>query len=358
MFDGRLRNRFAFAATDTHRRNTDPASTPTEPFAATGRNERIEYQGVADLAAFAQATFGFERETSRFTSSSYGGPETRGRAQIDSVYAQASLTPLAGRTLTGGLRHDSHDRFGGETSAAASGAFSPNGGATVLRASYSEGFKAPTLYQLQSDYGNALLRPERAKGWDAGITQRALGGAIEASATWFRRTSSDLITFVSCTPPLTGICAGRPSGTYDNVARARAEGVELALALRPVDALLFQANYSYVDARNRSPGSADFDKWLTRRPEERVYASIDYRWSFGLATGASVTHVGASFDNASNSRRVEGYVLADLRAALPVRDGVELYGRIENLFDARYETIYRYGAPGRAGYVGVRLRYQ
>ena len=45
---------------------------------------------------------------------------------------------------------------------------------TVIRGNYSEGFKAPTLYQLQSEYGNALLDPERSKGWDAGITQRAI----------------------------------------------------------------------------------------------------------------------------------------------------------------------------------------
>ena len=30
---------------------------------------------------------------------------------------------------------------------------------------------------------------------------------------------------------------------------------------------------------------------------------------------------------------------------------------VENLFDERYETVFRYGSPGRAGYAGVRLRY-
>jgi vitamin B12 transporter len=127
--------------------------------------------------------------------------------------------------------------------------------------------------------------------------------------------------------------------------------------MQPVDALRLQANYTYTDANNRSPGNANFGRQLVRRPQHSVTALLDYRWGFGLETGVTLTHVGASFDNANNSRKVEGYVLADLRAALPLTDRVQLYGRIENLFDERYETVFRYGTPGRAGYVGVRLSY-
>ena len=357
LFDGRLRNRFGYAYTDTRRRNYDPDGTPTGTFAGDGRNERLEYQGVLDLVSALHATFGAERETSRFTTSSYGGPQTRGRARIDSVYGQLVATPFTGLTLTGGVRHDDHNVFGGATTVAGSGVYSPNGGATTVRATYSEGFKAPTLYQLQSEYGNALLRPERAKGWDAGITQRALNGAIEASATWFQRNSRDLINFVSCARPLSGICIGRPAGTYDNVAKATSQGVELVLTLHPVEALRMQGSYTYLDAENRSPGSVNFGKRLIRRPSQSVNVAIDYRWPLGITTGATLTHVGSSFDTASNSRKVPGYVLADLRAAVQVTRFAELYGRVENVLDERYETIFRYGTPGRAAYVGVRLNY-
>jgi vitamin B12 transporter len=275
------------------------------------------------------------------------------------VYGQIVATPIAGLTATGGVRYDHHNTFGGATTFGASGVWTPNGGKTELRASYSEGFKAPTLYQLLSEYGNTLLHPETAKGWDAGITQRLLGGAIEASATWFHRNSRNLINFVSCPfpTPTVGICAGRPFGTYDNVAKARAQGVELTVALHPVEPLKVQANYSWTDSENRTPGSSTFGKNLARRPRQSVNTSIDYRWPFGLSTGATLTHVGSSFDNAANTRKLEGYVLADLRASYPVTKNIELYGRIENLFDEHYETIFRYGTPGRAAYAGVRLSY-
>jgi len=349
LFDGRLRNRLGFALTDTRRRNQTGG---IQGFAADGRNERFEYQGVLAIAEGWQATAGLERETSRYATSSGGAP-TRGRARLDSIYGQLVATPTTGVTLTAGLRHDDHNRFGGATTFGASGVYST--GDTVLRASYAEGFKAPSLFQLQSDFGNLTLRPERSKGWDAGITQMLLGGAVEASATYFQRTTNDQIVFISCPLPRTGICTGRPFGTYDNVAAARADGVELALALRPIEGMQAQVNYTLTNAVNRSPGNAAFGKRLTRRPEHNVSALVDYRWAFGLQTGATLTHVGRSFDNAANTTRLQGYVLADLRAAFPITETIEVYGRIENLFNERYETVQLYGQPGRAGYAGVRV---
>ncbi len=352
LLDGRFRNRLGFALTDTRRRNDDQGF---ETFAGDGRNERFEYQGVFDIAEGWQATAGLERETSRFETVSFGGPPTVGRARIDSVYGQLVAAPVAGLTLTGGLRHDDHDRFGGATTIGASGVYALATG-TTLRASYAEGFKAPSLFQLQSDFGNQSLRPERARGWDAGVSQ-ALGALQgEVSATYFKRVSRDLIDFVSC-PAQVGICVNRPFGTYDNVARARAQGLELAMLLRPVEAVRVQANYTWTDARNQSDGSANLGKRLARRPEHSMSALVDVDWTERLSMGATLTHVGASFEDAANRQRLEGYVLADVRVALRLVDGISLYGRIENLFDAGYETALRFGQPGRAGFVGVRATY-
>lgn len=357
LFGGRFRNRFSYEITDTARGNFDPDGFLFETFRGNGRNERVEYQGIADLPRGLQATFGFEREVSRYATISFGGPETRGRALLTSGYAQLSLTPVKGLTIAGGVRHDEHDRFGGQTSTAASAVYSPNHGATTLRASYSEGFKVPSLFQLQSEFGNQTLRPERARGWDAGVTQRALDGKLEVSATYFHRISSDLIDFVSCPTPLVGICVDRPFGTFDNVARAVTQGVELGLVLRPIEPLSFTANYSWIDARNRAAGSGNFGRQLVRRPDQTVNLTLDYRWPFKLTTGTTVSHVGASFDDTANTRRIGTYTLTDLHASLPVFGRFEIYGRIENLFDERYETIPQFGTAGRAGYGGVRVRF-
>ena len=83
---------------------------------------------------------------------------------------------------------------------------------------------------------------------------------------------------------------------------------------------------------------------------------VDYRLESGIGIGATVLMVGDSFDNASNSRELDGYVVTDVRASYGLTDNLEVFGRIENLFDAEYETVFRYGQPGRAAFGGVRYR--
>jgi vitamin B12 transporter len=356
LFDGKFRNRLGFAITDTDRRNTALDGAPTETFRGKGRNERLEYQGIVDIAKGWEATFGLEQEISTFSSSSFGAPANVGRARIYSGYAQVVGTLTEGFTVTGGVRHDDHDRFGGATTFGANAVYSLAATGTTFRASYAEGFKVPSLFQLLSDFGNTALDPERSTGWDAGITQDLIGGRLQLSAVYFERDSTNLILFISCPQPRTGICTNRPSGTYDNIGLATARGAEFAVTLRPVDVLQVQFTHGNVDTRNRTIGSANFDRRLPRRPENSSSLLVDYRWSFGLETGFTLTNVSEAFDNASNTTRLPGYLLADLRAMLPMGDNLELTARIENLFDEQYETAFRFGQMPRAGYVGVRLR--
>jgi vitamin B12 transporter len=363
FLDGRFRNRIGYAYTNTLRENLDlSGASPFQTFDAKGTNERLEYQGNFDITDGYGLVFGAETEKSSYRTSSFGGPIARADARLDSFYGQFSAAPVQGLKLTAGVRYDDSETFGGKTVFAANGVYSPNDGATTIRASYGEGFKVPSLFQLFSDFGNNTLKPESSKGWDAGITQKLLDGAIEVGATWFHRNTSNQIVFVSCGPQV-GICTDRPFGTYDNVARARAKGLEFGLTLKPVEALTLQANYSWIDAENKTPSNPAIGSLLLRRPKQIVNASLDYKWRMGLETGISVNHTDSSFDADFDANfntvlvKNEGYVLVDLRASYPLTERIALYGRIENLFDEQYETIFLYGTPRRAAYAGVRLNF-
>ena len=347
LFDGRLQNRLAAAYTLVDRANYDPTAAVSKNFDSRGRNVRFEYQGIADLG-IVRATFGAEHQQERFrTVSDFGfGPvRDRAKADLDSLYLDVHAKPVEGLNLGAGVRYDDHSQFGDATTASADLAYSPNGGATTVRASYGEGFKAPSLYQLYGDFGTRGLQPEKAKGWDAGIAQKLIGEAVEIRATMFRRNVVNQIDFDLGT------------STYANIARARARGAEVELRIAPTADLLVTANYSFTNARNRERSDPNFGNQLARRPRQTVNVAADYRWPFGLTTGATITHVSSSFDNAANTVKLADYVLVDLRAALPLTDRIELYGRIENLFDEQYQTARNYGQPGRAAYAGVRLRY-
>jgi vitamin B12 transporter len=344
LFDGRFTSRAAVTWLQNDRDYYFVRGTAPD-YGYSGTNLRFEYQGVVAPSEKAKLIFGYEHERPDYDFFGFGSTDSQ-KADIDSVYALAIVQPLTGLALTGGVRHDDHSQFGGATTLGANANYSPNGGATNIRASYGEGFKAPSLYQLFDAFsGNAALRPERSKSYDVGVDQNFADGRATISLTAFLRNTTDQINFDNAT------------FTYGNIDRTRAKGIEAALTLRPVDALNLTASYSLIDARDRSGRPAFDGNRLPRRAEHAASLSVDYDWSFGLSTGATLTMVGDSFDDFANNVRLDGYALAGVRASFPIGEHLELYGRIDNLFDVDYATAFNYGTYGRSAYGGVRVRF-
>jgi vitamin B12 transporter len=121
-----------------------------------------------------------------------------GRTATTSFWGMLVGKPTEMLTLTAGIRHDDHRDFGGATTLAFD-AGQKIGDLVTVRASYREGFKAPTLFQLSATagaFGNPDLLPEEAKSYEIGLR---FGDAqrwfLDVAA--FRRDSRNLIDFVS-----------------------------------------------------------------------------------------------------------------------------------------------------------------
>ncbi|WP_198683150.1 TonB-dependent receptor plug domain-containing protein [Peristeroidobacter agariperforans] len=359
--DGRFENRVGFAYTDTDRKDTDPSSPVPTTFDADGRNERWEYQGTLRITDRVSTIVGLESERSELSTAS---PQTwdpnpvplTGEVQIDSAYAQVNVTPIDALSLTAGVRYDDHETFGGHTTTRASAAWSVTP-ATILRASYGEGFKAPTLYQLYSQFGNLNLDAEEAESWDAGIEQHLFDKRLVVSATYFDRDTTNMIDFVSCWGETTPSCLARPNGYYDNFQQTTAQGVELSAVAHVTEQLSLTVNYTNMDAENTARGTPNFGHSLPRRPDEITNAQVNYEWPAGLTTTVAVQHSSRSFDTISNTVVLDGYTLFDFRASYAVSDSLEVYGRIENAFDEEYETVKNYGTLGRTFYAGLRQSF-
>jgi len=344
-FDGALQSRLGYAYTQTDRDNYDPTLDPApKSFDARGTDNSLEYQGTWTINPIWRAVFGAETHRSWFSTFSpqYDTAPTRHATGQESVYAQLQAKPIEGLTLTGGVRHDDHETFGGATTYQAGAAWTPNSGATVVRANYGEGFKAPSLYQLFSAYGDATLQPEEAKSWDLGVEHSLLDGRLRGSITYFSRDTKNQIDFFVT--------------KYANTAKTKADGVEVEASFQVNDLLSLSANYTNMDAVNKSAGSS-YGKDLVRRAGETASADAELTLPNGLTGGVSLQYVGHSFNNASNTQRLKSYVLTDVRIAYPINDTFEVYGRVENLFDEQYETIRTYGTLGRSAYAGVRAKF-
>lgn len=351
LFEGRLINRLAYTRTDIRRITTDPTPGSFNPARARGTLDRFEYQGTAEIADPLTLVFGIEHERSEASTffPSFNTAPDVSDVHMTSYYGQAIVRPVKGLTVTGGVRVDDQQVFGSKTSLGGNIAYTPNGGATVLRATYAEGFRAPALSEQLAAFGNPNLRPETARSYDAGIEQSLIEGRLRAQATWFRRNTQDLIVFSSATFSL------------ENIAAARAQGVELGLWMQPVANFTVQAQYSLVDTENRSReldffGRSNFGNRLARRAKDSASVLVDWTSTWGPALGATFLMVGDTFDDVANTIRLDSHVRVDLRASWSLSDNLEVYGRVENLFDQAYQTAFNYGVPGRAGYAGVRLK--
>ena len=338
FLNGRFKNRLAFTIADINRDNYDPSAGSAPIFFGRGRSERYQYQGDFQVIDAVRLVGGVEHEDTRY----FDGSLTASRG-VTSFFGEAILSPIERLTITGGLRYDDDSAYGGHTTWGANAVYSlPT--ETIIRASYAEGFKAPTLYQLGAAfYGNPDLVPETARSYDVGVEQKLVDGKIRASVTWFHRDTRNQIDF----DPSTFV--------YINIDKTRAEGIEFALDLRPTDRLTLSGSYSFVDSTNLSPGYVGND--LARRPHQSVSASIDWKTPIGLGVGATVLSVGDSFDDAGNFNRLDGYTIVGLRADFPIGDKFSVYGRVDNLFDEKYTVVRGYNTPGRAAYGGIRLKF-
>ncbi len=363
LLDGRLRNRLAYTYAETDRKSHRP-SDPVAPisFEGVGETRRWEYQGVLAINEGWTATFGLESETAEMRQRAPwtfdpNPPFTTGKVGVDSVYGQLQGEVAPGLTLTAGLRHDEHDTYGGHTLGSLAGAWNLNDGATILRASFSQGFRAPGLYELYSEYGNTALDPEEFNSWDVGVEQ-ALADGVTVTATWFQREADNEIRFFSCPfgspAPLCNPNGVFRFGYYDNIQKTETQGLELSVDAG-LDRLTLGANYTWTDAQNAS--GANNGRQLPRRPEHMANFTVGWAWTDAISTDVAVRYVGEAFNNEANTVVMDDYTLVDLRGAWQMTDAIALYARVENLFDEDYETARGYGTPGQGAFIGIRARF-
>lgn len=234
------------------------------------------------------------------------------------------------------------------------------GASTRLRASAGTGIRPPDAFEIAFT-DNDGLRPERSRSVEAGITQTLAHGAVQIDATWFHNAYDDLI-----------ISVGRFSSSSryrtDNIANARARGIELALAARPIARVSARATYTFLDSEILAVDGADGQApapfvpgdRLLRRP--RHQGSADVTWTLGRVQAFGVAELrGTTLDVEPNFGTFgglfenEGHTVVSAGGSVTLRGGISVHARVANLFDRSYEDTLGYPAWGRTAYVGVRI---
>jgi vitamin B12 transporter len=250
--------------------------------------------------------------------------------------------------ITAGVRADRHSRAGAAVTFRVAPAYLIAATGTRLKATVGSGFKSPSLYQLFAPdtsfgpVGNPELRPERAVGWDAGVEQSFAGGRVILGLTWFTTSFRDLVDF--------DFAAG-----YVNIGRARTKGLEASAEARPADGVRFSASYTRLSARDTDAGTE-----LLRRPRDKFSAEAGARLFGRFDLAAQALWVGRRLDRDFSAYPYQTVGLPDyllLGAVVSTAFGprLELFARVDNILDARYETVWGYGTPGLTVRTGFRL---
>ena len=344
MLDGRFHNRIAYTRTDLRRIGTDPIVFSFNNFNVRGAIDRMEYHTAFDLNEALTLVAGLEYERTFASTSFEGAAPDIARNDVVSGFGQIIVRPVNGLTLTAGVRHDAYSDYGGQTTLGGNLAFTPNEGRTMFRATYAEGFRAPTLTEGQPPYGNLQLKPETARNFDLGVEQQFLEGKAQLFATYFNRRSNNLIAF----SPV--------SFQSENIDKVTAKGLEIGLDLNPSSQLDIRASYTLVDAINRTGGDT-FGNRQALRPQNSFSLTADWQTAFGLSLGSSLLIIDDSFDDAANNVRLDGYALVGLRASMPLNAALDVYARVENMLDAQYTVVSGYNSFGRHATIGVRAKF-
>lgn len=310
-------------------------TSPGYTSSAYGSAYGLDWQRVLRLRGGAALTVGVEWQGSGYGFRSTAG-DFGGHAQVASAFAQYDLT-AGERTLVGlGLRADLHSAYGGQVN--------PRLGfvhfltdTLRLRGGLGRTFRGPTFSELFfPGCSNPDLRPETAWSADLGV-EAVVGQGLVARLNGFYTDAQDLIVG-GCNP--------------QNVGSARVAGASAELSGRLPDGWQVLANLTWSDGVDRATGLR-----LLRLPGWTANVVLRRELGQGSALAVLVRYVGERDDldfSTFPAARVTlpAHLTVGLRYEVQV-SGLAVTVGLDNLFDARYETLRGYPAPGRTVFVHV-----
>ncbi|MEH4693899.1 TonB-dependent receptor PqqU [Atlantibacter hermannii] len=229
------------------------------------------------------------------------------------------------------------------------------------------GFETPTINELSYRSGgqnglNLALKPSTSDTVELGSKTR-IGNGLFSAALFQTDTDNEIVVDASS--------GGRT--TYKNAGKTRRQGLELSLDQQFAWDWKLKMAWTWLDATYRSNACGATDCNGNRMPgiaRNMGYASFGYQPEQGWYAGADVHYMGDIMADDENSAKAPSYTVAGLNTGykfLYERWALDLFGRVDNLFDKGYvgsvivnESNGRYyePAPGRNYGVGMSVSYR
>lgn len=307
--------------------------------------------------------------------------QDRAAAWTLSAYVQDEWNITKKLNVTAGLRLVGHKEFGVELTPKISAMYKV--GAFNLRATYSRGFKTPTIKELYYQYertmmsllrlylGNTDLRPQTSNYFSAGVEYNSR--VFTASVTGYYNRLKDMIALIEVPIP-PEYRGGEETDIdramqYTNMERAEIAGVDFVFSANIGRSLTLGGGYSYVDAHANlvNEDTGQLERRIvdgTARHRGSLHGTWNHTWKhYKLIVGL--------FGKAQSKRYyreygdADGYMTWRLSTTHTIgnwkRWKLEVTAGIDNLFDY-HETHplgYNYGTKtsGRTYFGAITVRF-
>lgn len=229
------------------------------------------------------------------------------------------------------------------------------------------GFETPTINELsyRSDNQSGLnfgLKPSTNDTVEIGSKTR-IGNGLFTAALFQTNTDNEIVVDSSS--------GGRTS--YKNAGKPRRQGMELGLDQQFGESWRLKAAWTWLDATYRTNVCDDASCNGNRIPgiaRNMGYASFGYQPEQGWYAGSDIRYMSDIMANDENTAKAPSWTVVGLTTGYKWSYGrmdMDLFGRIDNLFDREYvgsvivnESNGRYyePAPGRNYGIGLNLAWR
>jgi outer membrane receptor for ferrienterochelin and colicins len=308
--------------------------------------------------------FGGEWSTDRYRGINRLRNASGERADTKVLWGQDKIFLTNRATLTIGLRYDNHSIFGNS--------FAPKVGLNVrasdrinLRASWGRGFRAPDLGQLYfrffnptnlyQVFGNPNLSTEHSGSWQVGAEYSStkkdyrfgvnffrndVRNLIEARNFGFVRTAAAgnaILTGIGLNPGDYVVRLNRLLFVYQNLSNIFTQGAELDFDVKLPRSFVLSGAYTYLDARNKADGSYLSERNKHQGVLKLAYVNQDIGFRANIRASAYSTWRTSSITNRGLTEQINAgaFQTVDSYMAKTIRNGFEIFGTVENLFDVK-----------------------
>lgn len=309
-----------------------------------------QFQYTRQIGEHHLLTVGGEHDIRRIRGQNFSRPTATTNLTESAGWVQDEIAVLPWIDIVLGSRYTTNSKAGGFWSPQTTLLLKP--GNFRARFTYTRGFRSPSLSELGASFveggffgivGNSDLLPEKSSNYTANVEYYFERAKIGASL--FRYDVDNLIRFVNgtCSPAESASLGVAPNFCTkpSNTAEVRSQGFEVEAGISPTDWLRVQTGYMYLDSVDRRTEEFLFGRsrhaWKTTATGTYDHWTLTARVRYFTEFGFADPNNNGRIDR-NSSELAPANIQLDLRLAMLLKNGLEIYGGVDNATSSRVQV--------------------